>query len=296
MNRPTAHPLWPSAGRYGARLLQLIEAPTDDDRVVVRAFTEQFERGIVLHVATRGRAGFERLVEALVAIGEEVGTDAEGITMEVLLDDGSTEGFSDPDAFAGWAVFDVSFQDPETGDGPGGRLLRDVALAAENHRRACVEDGGAGARRPRLGLVSTGPTRAVGTRFGRDLRALVAAFDSLGHRVLRAGRTDSVTWFTLAAHDVMGIRSVADALRRLESAKGEGASAGFTECRLLFEHEHSPRCDFARYPGWAFFDVELFELGAGRFTPADFVAMADHVAATRRVRHPRRAPTSTARR
>jgi hypothetical protein len=296
MDRPTAHPLRPSAGRYGPRLQQLIEGLSDDDRVVVRAFTERFERGIALDIAMRGRAGFERLVEALVEIGEVVGTDDEGISVEVLLDDGSAEGFSDPDGFPGWALFGVAFQDPD-GEAPGPRLLRDVALAAQSHRRACVEGGGAGARRPKLHLVSTGPTRTAGTRVHPDLRALVAAFESLGHRVLRARRTDGVTQFTLAAHDVMGIRSVAGALRRLATAMGKESTEALMECQLLFERNDSPRCDFARYPGWAFFDLELLEVGdGGAFTRSDFDAMAKGVAATKRAGRLRRARPSRARR
>jgi len=117
-------------------------------------------------------------------------------------------------------------------------------------------------------------------RPGRFFAAFPAIVRVLAHG---ARRTDGVTQFTLAAHDVMGIRSVAGALRRLATAMGKGSTEALMECQLLFERNDSPRCDFARYPGWAFFDLELLEVGdGGAFTRSDFDAMAKGVAATKR--------------
>ena len=251
MDRPAAQPLHPSLGRFGKRLIELIEGLTDDHRVVMRTFHCSVGDGIALSVATHGLEGFERFVGALIQIEADVGTDDEGIWLEVTTET-NLDRTDEPEVCPDWAIFALSLRDPD-GEAPSARLLRDVALAAQAHHASSANSMANG--RPALRVVSAGPAAVRASRVPAHLRGVVAAFEAIGVRVVEVRAGEFEAWFALAAYGAARMRALSRAVDRLTD--GLMTTETWLECQLLFHDDDSPRCDFARHPGWGFFGLQI---------------------------------------
>jgi hypothetical protein len=240
----------------------LIAALTDPDRVVVRTFASWgSEEGILLNVATRAFEGIERLVGSLRVIERVVSADDKKLRLEVWPGDTDLDGFADPEAFPDWALFTIALQD-ENGEAPSERHLYDVAMAANAHFNDVLHSNAHG---DRWYLASAGPPALHASHVPVALRGLVAALNkfTVGMRVIQVRTTASRASFGLAVYGAQDIR----ALSRLETglfSRVVESGKGWMECKLLFRHDDSPRCDFVRHWGWAFFGLDVSMSRGGR--------------------------------
>jgi len=259
MHRPPARPVAASVDPVYGRLGELVDAMTDDVRVVTDIQLPQRPNDLlVLQVATYGCAGLERFAGALLHIESAVGLDEEGVLMEVALDVDRppAESLRDQE----WVPFTWVIEEPERRGPPTRRLLRDVAAAVRHHKEG-LSPGDTRApsatREPRL--HTSDPRPVDHGRIEPEVRSVVAALANRDIRVLStAWRKDRKgVLLGVAVHGSAGARQLMGGLQRAFVATRVFRKALWFDCHLLWAKGDGWRCDFERFPDWGMFNVRI---------------------------------------